>query len=174
MSEERGTEVEARERAYFDEHYHDEACHPVGLDLRFRRELASLQKAWGDRPLGRVLSIGCGQGGFDRSTLARHAPLKVIRTDEIGDDRFERRAVFICITVESKARLPSKISYQLKKEKTGVVGPRKEVHYSEHDRRCGLITSALQFRTQAVVRKIRRAYWQLLAADGSDRVRLAL
>ncbi len=72
MSGERGTEVEARERAYFDEHYHEQACHPVGLELRFRRELASLLKARIGRSLGRVLSIGCGQGGFELM-LAPHA-----------------------------------------------------------------------------------------------------
>lgn len=72
MSGERGSEVEARERTFFDEHYHEDAYHPLGFELRFRRELESLLKARGGGPLGRVLSIGCGQGGFELM-LAPHA-----------------------------------------------------------------------------------------------------
>lgn len=67
-----GSDVEERERAYFDEHYDQEACHPLGLELRLRRELENLLRLRGAKPLGRVLSIGCGEGSFELM-LAPHA-----------------------------------------------------------------------------------------------------
>lgn len=72
MSDRSPGDVEARERAYFDEHYEAEACHPLGLELRLRRELKNLLALRSGKPLGRVLSIGCGEGSFERM-LAPHA-----------------------------------------------------------------------------------------------------
>lgn len=57
--------VENREREFFDRHYEEEACNPVGLALRMARELRSLRHLARGRRIGRVLSIGCGDGRFE-------------------------------------------------------------------------------------------------------------
>jgi 2-polyprenyl-3-methyl-5-hydroxy-6-metoxy-1,4-benzoquinol methylase len=67
-----GRSVEDRERSFFDELYAEEAVHPLGNELRLRRELESLLRARGGRPLERVLTIGCGEGSFERM-LSPHA-----------------------------------------------------------------------------------------------------
>jgi 2-polyprenyl-3-methyl-5-hydroxy-6-metoxy-1,4-benzoquinol methylase len=64
--------VEERERAFFDRHYREVARNPVGFDLRVKRELAALRRATGGRRLGRILSVGCGDGPFE-CLLASHA-----------------------------------------------------------------------------------------------------
>ena len=65
------SEVEERERAFFDRHYGGGAWNPAGDALRLRRELDALRRLAGGR-LGRVLSIGCGEGPFE-CLLAPHA-----------------------------------------------------------------------------------------------------
>jgi len=67
-----GSDVERRERSFFDELYEEEAVHPLGNELRLQRELDSLLRARGGRPLDRVLTIGCGEGSFERM-LSPHA-----------------------------------------------------------------------------------------------------
>ena len=57
--------VEEREREFFDRYYEEEACNPTGLRLRMQRELRSLRRRARDRRIGRVLSIGCGDGLFE-------------------------------------------------------------------------------------------------------------
>jgi 2-polyprenyl-6-hydroxyphenyl methylase/3-demethylubiquinone-9 3-methyltransferase len=57
--------VEDREREFFDRHYEEEVCHPTGLALRMKRELRSLRRRAQGRRIGRVLSIGCGDGLFE-------------------------------------------------------------------------------------------------------------
>jgi SAM-dependent methyltransferase len=64
--------VESREREFFERYYGAEACNPTGLRLRMQRELRSLRRRARDRRIGRVLSIGCGDGLFE-SLLAPFA-----------------------------------------------------------------------------------------------------
>jgi 2-polyprenyl-3-methyl-5-hydroxy-6-metoxy-1,4-benzoquinol methylase len=66
------SKVEEGEIEFFEKLYHDQAYHPVGWRLRLARELESLRRAAGRRPLGRVLSLGCGDGQFELM-LAPHA-----------------------------------------------------------------------------------------------------
>jgi 2-polyprenyl-3-methyl-5-hydroxy-6-metoxy-1,4-benzoquinol methylase len=67
-----GKSVESGEIEFFDRLYHDQAYHPVGWKLRLSRELESLRRVAGGRSLGRVLSLGCGDGQFELM-LAPHA-----------------------------------------------------------------------------------------------------
>jgi len=64
--------VEQRERAFFDRHYQEVSRNPAGFALRVRRELAALRRLTGHRRLGRLLSLGCGEGPFE-CLLASHA-----------------------------------------------------------------------------------------------------
>lgn len=66
------TEPLTGERAFFDDYYANRAFHPHGERLRLERELRSLLRASGTRPIGRVLSVGCGDGEFEL-LLAPHA-----------------------------------------------------------------------------------------------------
>ena len=54
------------ERAWFADYYREEHVNPIGMGLRVRRDLANALKHSGRRTLGRVLSIGCGDGRFER------------------------------------------------------------------------------------------------------------
>ena len=72
MDERTSSPVEDRERVFFDAYYEGGNCNPAGLRHRYRRELGSLVRAAAGRDLGRVLSIGCGDGGFELM-LAAHA-----------------------------------------------------------------------------------------------------
>jgi SAM-dependent methyltransferase len=65
------TGIEDRERAFFDRHYEEGAWHPLGFELRLLREEKALLRLAGRR-LGRVLSIGCGEGPFE-CLIAQHA-----------------------------------------------------------------------------------------------------
>jgi len=64
--------TEADERAFFARYYAEQRYHPVGWRLRMERDLRVLRDAAGARGLGRVLSIGCGDGAFEL-LLAPHA-----------------------------------------------------------------------------------------------------
>jgi 2-polyprenyl-3-methyl-5-hydroxy-6-metoxy-1,4-benzoquinol methylase len=64
--------AEERERAFFDRHYQEVARNPAGFALRVGRELAALRRLTGNRRLGRVISVGCGDGPFE-CLLAAHA-----------------------------------------------------------------------------------------------------
>jgi SAM-dependent methyltransferase len=64
--------IDERETAFFAGYYEDQRYNPVGWRLRLRRELRSLLNLAGGNRLGRVLSIGCGDGQFELM-LARHA-----------------------------------------------------------------------------------------------------
>lgn len=66
------TGLEDRERDWFQSHYAESAPNPVGLRERMRRELRSLLRTSGEGRLGRVLSVGCGNGVFE-ILLAPHA-----------------------------------------------------------------------------------------------------
>ena len=83
--------IEDRERSFFDRHYEEGAWHPLGFELRLRREEAALLRLAGGR-LGRVLSIGCGEGPFE-CLLAAHAD-SVLGLDlsERAIERARRRA----------------------------------------------------------------------------------
>lgn len=63
---------EADEREFFARYYAEQRYHPAGWRLRMARDLRVLRAAAGARPLGRVLSIGCGDGAFELR-LAPHA-----------------------------------------------------------------------------------------------------
>jgi len=54
------------ERAWFADYYREEHVNPIGMGLRVRRDLANALKHSGRRTLGRVLSIGYGDGRFER------------------------------------------------------------------------------------------------------------
>lgn len=59
-------QIEAAERAFFAEYYTGGAFHPLGMDLRLAREFRWVQRVTGGKRLGRVLSVGCGDGRFER------------------------------------------------------------------------------------------------------------
>jgi SAM-dependent methyltransferase len=55
----------SKEIEFFDKYYEHEAYNPVGWRLRLRREVDSLRKEMRGGTLGRVLSLGCGDGQFE-------------------------------------------------------------------------------------------------------------
>lgn len=63
---------EAAELDFFARTFGEQAYSPAGWRLQKQRELRLLLAAAGERGLGRVLSIGCGEGAFER-LLAPHA-----------------------------------------------------------------------------------------------------
>ena len=54
------------ERAWFADYYREKHFNTFGMGLRLRRDLTNALKHSGRRTLGRVLSIGCGDGRFER------------------------------------------------------------------------------------------------------------
>jgi 2-polyprenyl-6-hydroxyphenyl methylase/3-demethylubiquinone-9 3-methyltransferase len=58
-------QTESKEIAFFDKYYENEAYNPVGWRLRLAREVQSLRKEMRGGTLGRVLSLGCGDGQFE-------------------------------------------------------------------------------------------------------------
>jgi SAM-dependent methyltransferase len=58
-------QAESKEIAFFDKYYENEAYNPVGWRLRLAREVRSLRKEMRGKTLGRVLSLGCGDGQFE-------------------------------------------------------------------------------------------------------------
>jgi 2-polyprenyl-3-methyl-5-hydroxy-6-metoxy-1,4-benzoquinol methylase len=69
---ERDKGAEEREIEFFATYYAQDACHPTGVRLKSQRELKSILKVAPRSSLGRVLSVGCGDGDFERM-LAPHA-----------------------------------------------------------------------------------------------------
>jgi len=65
-------DVEGREIEFFASYYEGQPYNPTGWRLRMQRELRALLRLSGQRRLGRVLSIGCGDGQFELM-LAPHA-----------------------------------------------------------------------------------------------------
>ena len=63
-SEKERRRVEDDERRFFARYYADHAYHPVGWRLRLERDARLLRAAAGGS-LGRVLSVGCGDGQFE-------------------------------------------------------------------------------------------------------------
>jgi 2-polyprenyl-3-methyl-5-hydroxy-6-metoxy-1,4-benzoquinol methylase len=72
MSEERLTRLDRNEVEFFDSVYGSQAYNPTGNRLKSERELHSILRASASGRLGKVLSIGCGDGEFER-LLAPHA-----------------------------------------------------------------------------------------------------
>lgn len=66
-------QLEDAERSFFAGYYAERRYHPTGWHLRCRRDLHILSAAAPDRPLGRVLSIGCGDGTFELMLAERAA-----------------------------------------------------------------------------------------------------
>ena len=58
-------QLEAAERSFFAGYYAERRYHPTGWRLRSRRDMNILCDAAPQRPLGRVLSVGCGDGTFE-------------------------------------------------------------------------------------------------------------
>jgi len=59
-------QTESKEVAFFDKYYETEAYNPLGWRLRLDREIRSLRKEVpSGGALGRVLSLGCGDGQFE-------------------------------------------------------------------------------------------------------------
>jgi SAM-dependent methyltransferase len=57
--------IEDDERRFFARYYAEQTYHPVGWRLRLERDAALLRKASPAGRLGRVLSVGCGDGQFE-------------------------------------------------------------------------------------------------------------
>lgn len=55
----------SKEIEFFDKYYGQEAYNPLGWRLRLVREVNSLRKEMRGPKLGRVLSLGCGDGQFE-------------------------------------------------------------------------------------------------------------
>jgi SAM-dependent methyltransferase len=55
----------SKEIEFFDKYYEHEAYNPLGWRLRLAREVNSLRKQMRGPKLGRVLSLGCGDGQFE-------------------------------------------------------------------------------------------------------------
>jgi SAM-dependent methyltransferase len=72
MAHDERPKSDEREIAFFASYYENQGYHPVGWRLRLQRELRSLRNQAGEDRLGRVLSLGCGDGQFELM-LARHA-----------------------------------------------------------------------------------------------------
>jgi 2-polyprenyl-3-methyl-5-hydroxy-6-metoxy-1,4-benzoquinol methylase len=84
--------IEERERDFFGKHYEEGFTNPAGVELRVRRELEALRRRLGGRPIGRVLSIGCGDAAFE-VLLARHAEAVVgIDLSPDGIEKAQKRA----------------------------------------------------------------------------------
>ena len=64
--------LEQREIDFFASYYGDQTYNATGWRLRMQRELRALLRAAGSTGLGRVLSIGCGDGRFEQ-LVAQHA-----------------------------------------------------------------------------------------------------
>jgi SAM-dependent methyltransferase len=64
--------TESDERAFFARYYAEQRYHAGGWRLRMQRDLRVLRDAAGARGLGRVLSVGCGDGAFEL-LAAQHA-----------------------------------------------------------------------------------------------------
>lgn len=64
--------LERNEVDFFDKVYGDQAFNPTGNRIKSRRELRQVLRLQGANGLGRVLSIGCGEGEFERM-IAPHA-----------------------------------------------------------------------------------------------------
>jgi len=64
-------EVEAAERAFFAGYYAERRYHPTGWRLRLQRDARVLCAAAPGGRLGRVLSVGCGDGEFELLLAAR-------------------------------------------------------------------------------------------------------
>jgi SAM-dependent methyltransferase len=58
-------ELHRKEIEFFAKHYGQLLYHPIGWRLRMQRELRSLLREAGAARLGRVLSLGCGDGQFE-------------------------------------------------------------------------------------------------------------
>src|SRR6185369_15375830 len=58
-------EVEESERAFFAGYYAERRYHPTGWRLRLERDARVLCAAAPGGRLGRVLSVGCGDGAFE-------------------------------------------------------------------------------------------------------------
>ena len=65
------SDLDQREIDFFARYYAEQTYHPTGSRLKLQRDLRVLRRAAGARGLGRVLSIGCGDGEFERM-LAPH------------------------------------------------------------------------------------------------------
>jgi SAM-dependent methyltransferase len=63
--------VEDAERAFFAGYYAERRYHPGAWRLRLQRDLKLLTDVDTNRPLGRVLSVGCGDGTFELMLAAR-------------------------------------------------------------------------------------------------------
>ncbi len=57
--------IESKEITFFDKYYKGQAYNPLGWRLRLSREVRSLRRVLRQGTLGRVLSLGCGDGQFE-------------------------------------------------------------------------------------------------------------
>lgn len=59
-------QIEAAERSFFAAYYAGGAFNPLGMELRLGREFRWVRRVTRGGRLGRVLSVGCGDGRFER------------------------------------------------------------------------------------------------------------
>lgn len=83
---------ESAERDFFASYYGEQAYHPVGWRLRMERDLRVLRAAAGSRGLGRVLSIGCGDGTFERLAAPHAASILGVDLSPVAIEVAEREA----------------------------------------------------------------------------------
>lgn len=57
--------IDEREREFFSGYYAEQRYNPTAWRLRMQRELRSVLREHGSERLGRVLSVGCGDGRFE-------------------------------------------------------------------------------------------------------------
>lgn len=97
-----------REREFFAGYYDNQNYSLTAWRLRMERELRSLRRAAGPAGLGRVLSVGCGDGRFELM-LAEHAehvigldlsPEAIALAEELAAERGVTNAQFLCVAAE--------------------------------------------------------------------------
>jgi SAM-dependent methyltransferase len=97
-----------REREFFAGYYDDQKYNLTAWRLRMERELRSLLREAGPGGLGRVLSVGCGDGRFELM-LAAHAehvvgldlsPEAIAIAERLAAERGVRNAEFLCVAAE--------------------------------------------------------------------------
>jgi 2-polyprenyl-3-methyl-5-hydroxy-6-metoxy-1,4-benzoquinol methylase len=100
-------QLEDAERSFFAGYYAERRYHPTGWRLRTRRDMNVLCAAAPNRPLGRVLSVGCGDGTFELMLAERAdhvlgvdiSPEAIAAAQSMQRSAGIRNAEFRCLSV---------------------------------------------------------------------------